>query len=647
VTDDDLSRTAAEDEGPPRAGASEGDPPRAGASEGDPPCADAHEADALDEACAEEIRRDEAILTRADAALPGAIMAGEAAIAERIAMDTGAPDTGHPRKWWIMAAVSLGMFMALLDVTIVNIAIPAIINDLHASVARVSWVINAYSLTLAVLFLSMGRVGDKFGQKKVFLFGLVIFSISSLACGLAPNIEWLVVFRVGQGVGGAAMTPISLAILLAAFPRERHGMAVGLWGAMGSVAAAVGPTLGGLIIELLSWHWIFFVNVPIGIAAFALAFAVIPERKPGAHVQGVDVPGILSSAVGLFCLVLGLIQGNEWGWTSARILGLFAVAVASYPLFMWWELRTPSPMFDFRLMRIRSFTAANTAMFFIGAAMGGAIFLLIIFLVNVLGYSELHAALAVTPMPVTALIVAPNVGRLVDRIGPRVPAVIGCIFFFIGLTLLAQLTGESTLWDATWRVIFVGAGIGFSMPTMSAAAMGSLPPQVTGVGSGALNTLRQVGFSLGLAIVVAIFSHTIADNVKNGAIEATKYVQQQTSIPAQAKQQIVAGLAKAARGAGSGGARGGGSVSAATANLPSPPAGTPAAAQAAQLKDDISAIFKNNVAKSFTWPFYAAALAALLAIGPSLFVGRRLGEHLGHEEMTRSERAEASAAEED
>jgi MFS family permease len=235
------------------------------------------------------------------------------------------------------------------------------------------------------------------------------------------------------------------------------------------------------------------------------------------------------------------------------------------------------------------------------------------------------------------------VGRLVDRIGPRIPAVIGCIFFFVGLVLLAQLTGTSTVWDATWRVIFVGAGIGFSMPTMSAAAMGSLPPRVTGVGAGALNTLRQVGFSLGLAIVVAIFSHTIAGNVKNGAIEATNYVQQQTSIPAQAKQQIVAGLAKAAKGAGSGGTRGGASVSAATANLPSPPAGTPAAAQATQLKADIGAIFKDNVAHSFTWPFYAAALAALLAVIPSLFVGRRLGAHKGHEDMNRTERAEAGA----
>lgn len=576
----------------------------------------------------------------------GAALAAPAPDGAASAAPAAALDTGHPKKWWILVAVSLGMFMALLDVTIVNIAIPAIIEDLGASVGTVSWVINAYSLTLAVLFLSMGRVSDKFGQKRVFVSGLVIFSLASLACGLAPSIEWLIVFRIGQGVGGAAMAPVSLAILLAAFPRHKHGMAVGLWGALGSVAGAVGPTLGGVLIEYTSWHWIFFVNVPIGIAAFALAMAVIPERKPGAQAQGVDIPGIAISTVGLFCLVLALIQGNEWGWTSAEIVGLFVVAVASYPLFMWWELRTPSPMFDFRLLRIRSFTAANSAMFLIGAALGGSMFLLILFLVSVLGYTELEAAIAVTPMPLTGLIVAPNVGRLVDKIGPRTPAVIGCLFFAAGLTLLAQLNGESTVYDAAWRVIFLGAGIGFTMPTMAAAAMGSLPPQVAGVGSGALNTLRQVGFSLGLAVVVAIFSAAIVDNVVKSAGEATKVVEAQAGLPAPVKEQATANLARVAKQAESGqgsprltaqdplAAPGGGSA---------PPPGSPEAEQAKALGAEIRAIFRDNIANAFTPGFYAMALAALLAVIPSLFVGRRLGEHEGHHEMSRAQRSEAMA----
>ncbi len=552
--------------------------------------------------------------------------------------------TGHPRKWWILVTVSFGMFMALLDVTIVNIAIPTIMDDLDASVKEVSWVISAYSLALAVLFLSMGRVSDKFGQKRVFAaVGIVGFTLFSLLCGLAPTIEWLVAFRVGQGVAGAALTPISLAILLGSFPGHQRGLAVGLWGAVGSIAGAIGPTLGGIIIEYLSWHWIFFVNIPVGIGALLMTLAFIPERRLAREGGGVDIPGILISAAGLFCLVLALIQGNDWGWTSSRVLVLFAVAFACYPVFLWWESRSISPMFDLRLLRIRSFTAANTAMFFIGVALGGAMFLLVLFLVTVLGYSELEAALAITPMPLTALIISPFVGRLVDRIGPRVPGVAGCLCFFAGLVLLAQLDGGSSAADAAWRTILLGAGIGFSMPTFSAAAMGSLPPYVAGVGSGALNTLRQVGFSLGLALVVAIFSYTVSANMKSGADEAVTYVRNQTSLPGPVRDELSAEIRRGAQEAADAGGTGRliNSAPPGSAETPSDsgtPSGAPVSTDRA-LRATVADIFREAVARSFAWPFYVAAIAALLAVVPALLTGRRLGEHEGHHEMTRAERA--------
>jgi EmrB/QacA subfamily drug resistance transporter len=547
-------------------------------------------------------------------------------------------DQGHPRKWLILAAVSFGMFMTLLDVTIVNIAIPAIIGDLNTTVTTVSWVVNAYSLALAVLFLSMGRFGDKFGLKRVFLFGLAVFSIFSLACGLAPSVHWLIAFRVGQGIGGAAMAPISLAILFTVFPRHQQGMAVGLWGGLGAVAAAIGPTLGGVLSQYASWHWVFLINVPIGAIALAICWWVVPKGRGRRTSTGIDAVGVVVSAAGLFCLVLALIEANTWGWTSPKTLGLFAVAVASGVLFVWWELRIPAPMFDFRLLRIRSFTAANTTMLLVGATLGGGLFLLPIFLVSVLGYSEFQAALAITPMPFLGLILAPNIGRLVDRIGPRLPAAIGCAFFGVGMILLAQLGGESTVLSVGWRVAILGLGMGCVMPAASSAAMGSLPPQVSGVGSGALNTLRQVGMSLGIALLIAIFSHQMVMNITEAVHQSKSFIESQTELPAPARQQIEASLSKALEAAKQGGGTG---ISAGDVLTGAPEAapGTPLAQAQATIKTTLETIFRNDIAKSFSWGYYVAAIMAFLAVIPALFTGRRIGEHEGHEEKSRARRA--------
>jgi EmrB/QacA subfamily drug resistance transporter len=563
------------------------------------------------------------------------------------ATPAAALDQGHPRKWWILVAVSIGMFMALLDVTIVNIAIPAIKNDLNASLPHASWVLNAYSLVLAVSFLSMGRIGDKFGQKRVFIFGLVAFTLFSLLCGLAPTIDWLIAFRAGQGLGGAALLTISLAIVLGAFPRRQQGMAVGLWGALGTAAAAVGPTLGGLLVTYASWHWIFFVNVPIGILAVVFAALVIPVRGQQARVAGgVDVPGIAIAAAGLFLFTLALVQGDSWGWTSPAILGLFAGALVAYPVFMWWELRTSHPMFPFELLRIRSFTAANTAIMFIGMSMGGTFLMIVIFLVSVLGYSELKAALALTIMPLIALVIAPNAGRLNDRIGPRLPAALGAGLFAVGLILLAQLGGDTSLFDVMWRAAFIGAGMGFAMPTLSAASMASLPAQVRGVGSGALNTLRQVGFTIGVALLVAIFTHTAATNALKATKQSIAYLQTSAQLSTQQKGLYTATIIKNAQAAAasSGGDAATVLVKDPLTGAPRPPAGTPQAAQLRQVSQVTAAIFRDDIAKSFQWPFYVAAMAALLAVFPALLTGRRLGEHAGHEKLNKAGREAAGGA---
>jgi EmrB/QacA subfamily drug resistance transporter len=491
----------------------------------------------------------------------------------------------------------------------------------------------------------MGRVGDRYGQKRVFIFGLATFTVFSLLCGFAPNIQWLIAFRAGQGLGGAALLTISLAIVLGAFPKRQQGAAVGIWGALGTAAAAVGPVLGGVLVTYGHWSWIFFVNVPIGIVAIVVCAIIIPRGERKAKPEGgIDIPGMVISGAGLFCLTLALVEGDSWGWTSATIIGLFAVAVVSFPLFMWWETYTSSPMFPVKLLRIRSFTAANTAIMFVGLAMGGTFLMLVLFLVSVLGYSELRAAAAMTIVPVLALIVAPNAGRLNDRIGPRFPAAVGAACFAIGLALLAQLGGGTQLWDVMWRAAFIGVGMGLAMPTLSAASMASLPPQVRGVGSGSLNTMRQVGFTVGVALLVAVFTHTVAQNAQRATRTAVGVIAAQPQLGAAEKGAYTATLiknAKAAAGSGGGAAK---MTTVPLQGAPQPPGSSPVAYH--KLNTAIATLYRHDIAESFKWPFYAAALAALIAIIPALFTGKRLGEHEGHDEMTRSERLEAAGRDE-
>jgi EmrB/QacA subfamily drug resistance transporter len=536
-------------------------------------------------------------------------------------------DQGHPRKWLILWVVALGMFMALLDSTIVNIAIPAIVTDLKTNISQVSWVLNAYNIGLAVFFLTFGRLADRYGQKLIFVFGIVLFGGFSLACGLAPNIGWLIVFRVGQAVGAAAMVPVSLTILMSAFPRHQHGMATALWGVMGSVAAAVGPTLGGVLVQYASWHWIFYVNVPIAFITLAGTFWLIPEHKRAGEEAGVDLPGIVLSGAAFFALTLGLIQGNDWGWSSWRIVSLLVAAAVLLAGFGLWEAKARSPMLNLRLFRIRSFVSATGAMFFIGTAVGGAIFLIVIYMVNVLGYSELRAALAITPMPAVGLVIGPFLGKLLEKIGPSILAVIGGFLFAISLVLLAQLGGDSTLGDISWRIVITGAGFAFSMPALTAAGMGSLPDRSRGVGSGVLNTGRQFGFVLGVAILVAIFTYTISGATTSAVAEAKVYVSSQSQIPDVAKQQIVAAIDQAAAATAGGSGMGEGRKIDILAGAPQATPGSPQAALQEQLGAALGKIFKDNIAGAFHWPYYAGAIMALLSIPFSVGIGRRIGQH--------------------
>ena len=545
----------------------------------------------------------------------------------RVGAPVGELDQGHPRKWLILWVVALGMFMALLDSTIVNIAIPAIVTDLKTNISVVSWVLNAYNIGLAVFFLTFGRLADRYGQRLIFLSGLFMFGGFSLACGLAPNIGWLIIFRVGQSLGAAAMVPVSLTILMSAFPRHQHGMATALWGVMGSVAAAVGPTLGGVLTQYASWHWIFFVNVPIAVITIAGTLWLVPEHKRAGGEARVDLPGIVLSGAAFFALSLGLIEGNAWHWSSWRVIGLLVAAVALLVGFGFWESRARSPMLNLQLFRIRSFVSATGSMFFIGTAVGGALFLIVIYMVNVLGYTELRAALAVTPMPAVGLILGPPIGKFMNKIGPSVLAAVGGVLFAVGLVFMAQLGPNAGIGDVAWRIVILGGGFTFSMPALTAAGMGSLPDRARGVGSGVINTGRQFGFVLGVAILVAIFTFTITGATTSAVGEAKSYVNSQSQIPAAAKQQIDAALDRAAADNAGGAGMGEGQKIDPLAGAPQAAAGSPQAALEQQLGVVLGKIFRTNIAGAFRWPYYAGAIMALLSIPFSVSIGRKIGQH--------------------
>jgi EmrB/QacA subfamily drug resistance transporter len=417
-------------------------------------------------------------------------------------------ETGHPRKWWILGAVSAGLILGILDASVVNIAVPTLMEDLPASVAEVSWVLNVYNIVQAVLFLSLGRLAERYGQRLIFISSLVIFTLFSLGCGLASSVDQLIVLRIGQAVGAAGMVPVSLIILLSAFPRHQHGLATGLWGAIGTLAAIIGPPLGGVLIEYASWSWIFFMNVPIGIVAVAVSVAVVPELRRDQDGAGIDLPGILLSGVALGCLILAIVEGNNWGWTSPAIIGLFVTAVVLGGAFVWWERRCPRPMLDLALFRIRPFSAANVMTIIGSIGMSGGTLMLVLYMVDVLGFTVFWAAIGMIPMAAVAFVMSPFTGRLVDIFGPRYLAAAGAVLFALAFLLFAQLDAEATLWSIAWRQVILGLAMSFNMPPLTAAGLTSLPQRSSGVGSGTISTARAFGGALGVALLLAIYEST-------------------------------------------------------------------------------------------------------------------------------------------
>jgi EmrB/QacA subfamily drug resistance transporter len=411
------------------------------------------------------------------------------------------------RRRVVFLVTALGAFMASLDLSIVNVAFPALERSFPSDPrATLAWVVTSYTIVFGSLLVIAGRTADRLGSRRVFFAGLAVFTAGSALCGLAPSVALLVAGRVIQGCGAAALLPASLSLLLAAFPLERRSQVVALWGGVGALAVATGPSFGAALITVGGWRWAFFVNVPIGAAAWIAGRRVLVQPRPGTPGVAPDYLGAVLIAVTLSALVLGITEGPTWGWSTAPVIGCFAAAVVVGTVFLVRSTRHPEPVLDLTLFRARSFSVANAATFLY--AMGFFAMLLgnILFLTSVWHYPILEAGLAVTPGPLVVAVVSGPAGRTAARVGFRRVLLAGFTVFLAGLVWLATRVGLQHDYLTTWLpgTLIIGLGIGLTFPVLSAAAVSSLHPNRFAVGSAVNQTARQIGGAVGIALLVVI-----------------------------------------------------------------------------------------------------------------------------------------------
>jgi EmrB/QacA subfamily drug resistance transporter len=418
--------------------------------------------------------------------------------------------TEENKKWWTLAAVAFGLFMIMLDNTVVNVALPSIQRSLHLKVSELEWVVAGYALTFGAFMLTGGKLADLLGRRKMFVAGLVVFTASSLACGLAGSASVLIGARVVQGLGAALMNPATLSIITVTFPPKQRGTAIGIWAGISALALAIGPLVGGLITERVNWNWIFFINVPIGAVGIAAAYAFISESRDTSRVQRPDIPGLASSALGLFSLSYALIESNTYGWGSGRILGAFAVAAVALGSFIVLETRQRLPMLDLSLFRNPVFSGANTVMLLVGLAMFGVLFYVSLFVQEILGYSPIQAGASFLPWTALIVLLAPMAGRLSDKLGSRGLVGFGMTVLAGSLFLFSRMGGHASFWSLLPAMLLGGVGMSATMAPVTSTAMASVPRDKAGVGSAVLNSMRQVGGSLGIAVMGAIVAASAA-----------------------------------------------------------------------------------------------------------------------------------------
>ncbi len=421
-------------------------------------------------------------------------------------------------KWFALALLCGVQFMVVLDVAIVNVALPSIQTDLHFSQENLQWVISAYALVFGGFLLLGGRLADLLGRKRVFMVGLVIFSLGSLMCGLAWSETSLIAFRALQGLGAAAITPSALSILSITFRegRERN-IALGAWGAVGGFGAAAGVLLGGILTDLLSWQWIFFVNVPVGVLGLVLAPVLLAESRD-AHGQSHDIPGAVLVTSGLVTLVLGITQGHSWGWASGKTIGVFVVSAALLIAFVVWESRQRDPLVPLSIFaRLPTLTAANVVGFVMGTVLFSVFLILTLYMQDVLGYSPLQAGVAYLAVAGTAVLWANVAAAAVNRIGVKPALVFGMVMLTVGLLSFTQVSADGSYWtDLFPGFLILGVGIPFAFVPITIAALAGTRPEESGLASGLINTSQQIGGAVGIAILSTVAVTRTDDAVAGG-----------------------------------------------------------------------------------------------------------------------------------
>jgi EmrB/QacA subfamily drug resistance transporter len=438
---------------------------------------------------------------------------------------TSDPIPADVRPWPALFALCLGFFMILVDTTIVTVATPAIISDLHADVNSVVWVTSAYLLAYAVPVLITGRLGDRFGPKRLYLIGLTVFTLASLWCGLTNTIEMLIVARVFQGFGAAMMTPQTMSVITRIFPSDRRGQAMALWGATAGVATLVGPILGGILVDALGWEWIFFINVPVGVIGFFLAVRLVPTLPT--HTHSFDWLGVALSGAGMFFLVFGIQQGHKYHW-NGWVVSSIAAGIVLFAVFVFWQSRNRNePLVPLSLFSDRNFSISSFAistMSFTATAMG---FPTMLYAQLVRGYSPLESALLFVPMAVMSIILAPIVGRFTDKVHPRLLTGVGFAITALSIYLISlTLTPSGAVWHILAAMGLLGIGMAGIWAPLAATATRNLPMRMAGAGSGVYNATRQVGAVLGSAAIAVLIDSRIAAHGLSGGAEPEGALQQ-------------------------------------------------------------------------------------------------------------------------